>query len=532
MAPEARLPPAQSFIRPAAEVAVLAIAYALSSELGRNLRHESALSPVWPASGVALSGLLLFGRRAWPGIFLGGFLARQPEGLSGLALAGIHAGQTLAPLAAATLFKAFRFDNGLTRVRDVLQFVFVSAAASAVNAVIGTAILVATDLFESGDWFELAWTWWMSDAIGVILVAPLLITWRTGCRQGNRPRGSCRAELAALLVATGIVSPLVLRSDLPLVFLTFPLVLWPALRIGQVGVSAVNVVVAGIAVWATSTGHGPFSHLPYTTSLIVLEAFIASVATSSLLLGAAVATTKGLSDDNERLHQEICRQLEEVQASRARIVEAAEAERRRIERNLHDGAQQRLASLSCTLGLAQAQLEVGSSAELHGMLTQASQDLTAALAELRELASGIHPPVLVQGGIRAAVESLAERCPVPVEVTAPARRHPPLLEATAYFVVSEALANVAKHAHATAVRVNIVEVDGRLVVEVLDNGIGGADVGRGTGLTGLTDRVAALAGQLEIDSVRGSGTRVRAELPTSLPVYRLELAGSRSGSAV
>ena len=304
------------------------------------------------------------------------------------------------------------------------------------------------------------------------------------------------------------------RSDLPLVFLIFPFVLWPALRVGQVGVSAVNAVVTGVAIWATWSGHGPFFHLPYTTSVFVLEAFNASMATTSLLLGAAVATTRGLSEANEHLHAEIRQQLDEVRASRARIVQATEHERRRIERNLHDGAQQRLASLSCTLGLAQAKLGSDSKAELQSTLTQASRELGAALCELRELARGIHPPVLVQGGIRAAVESLAELSPVPVKVTVPSTRYPPLLEATAYFVVCEALANVAKHARATTADVNIDQVDGRLIVQVVDNGVGGVDIRRGTGLTGLADRVAAVEGSLDIDSLQGRGTRIRADLPS------------------
>jgi signal transduction histidine kinase len=401
----------------------------------------------------------------------------------------------------------------MNRVRDVLQLVFVGGGASVINAAIGTTVVVVAGIVPSGEWVEFGLTWWVSDAMGVILIAPLLITWRAGSRPAIRWHGVRRAELLFVLLATAVVSPLVFRSDLPLLFLTFPLLVWAALRIGQVGVSAVNIVVAGIAVGATLTAHGPFSHLSYTTSLIVLEAFIASIATTSLLLGAAVATARGLSDDNERLHAEIGRQLVEVRASRARIVQAAEAERRRIERDLHDGAQQRLTSLSCAIGLAQAQLGADSNAALQATLVRASRELSAAHSELRELARGIHPPVLVQGGIRAAVESLAEQCPVPVDVTVPARRYPALLEATAYFVVCEALTNVAKHARATTAHVDIDQVDGRLIVQVVDDGVGGVDVRDGTGLTGLADRVSALEGQLQIDSLRGSGTRIRAELP-------------------
>jgi signal transduction histidine kinase len=506
-----------SLWRPAAEVAALAIAYALATHLAVDLRRGGTLAPVWPASGVSLAGLLVFGRRAWPGVFIGGLLVRDPDAVTGWAAAGVHLGQTMAPLAAASVLKALRFDNGMNRVRDVLQLVFVGGGASVINAAIGTTVVLAAGVIPSGDVVEFGWTWWITDAMGVILVAPLLITWRTGTRPMVSWPGSRWAELLLVLVAAAVVSPVVFRSDLPLMFLTFPLLVWAALRIGQVGVSAVNVTVAVIAIWATTTGYGPFSHLSYETSLLVLEAFIASIATTSLLLGAAVTTARGLNDDNERLHAEIRAQLEEVRASRARIVQAAEAERRRIERNLHDGAQQRLTSLLCTLGLAQAYLGEAPRAELQGTLTQASRELTAALSELRELARGIHPPVLVQSGLRAAVESLAELSPVPVGVTAPARRFPPLVEATAYFIVCETLTNIAKHARATAAKVDIDEVDECLIVHVIDDGVGGADVNLGTGLTGLFDRVAALEGRLQIESSRGNGTRIRAELPCHGP---------------
>lgn len=514
MAPQARSDPSHGFLRRAAEIAVLAIAFKFASDVGVHLRHDALLSVIWPASGVSLGGLLLFGWRAWPGVLIGGLIVGDSDAVTGWASAGVHVGQTLTPLAAAALLTTLGFDTAMRRVRDVLQFVAVAGGTGVINASVGSMILVAAHIVPSEEWLDLFSKWWVSDAMGAVLIAPLLITWRTGGREGTTSHGTRWLELLLLLCATAIVTPLVFRSDLPLVFLIFPFVLWPALRIGQVGVSAVNAVVTGVAIWATWSGHGPFFHLPYTTSVFVLEAFNASMATTSLLLGAAVATTRGLSEANERLHTEIREQLDEVRASRARIVQATEHERRRIERNLHDGAQQRLASLSCTLGLAQAKLGSDSKAELQSTLTQASRELGAALCELRELARGIHPPVLVQGGIRAAVESLAELSPVPVKVTVPSTRYPPLLEATAYFVVCEALANVAKHARATTADVNIDQVDGRLIVQVVDNGVGGVDIRRGTGLTGLADRAAAVEGSLDIDSLQGRGTRIRADLPS------------------
>ncbi len=207
------------------------------------------------------------------------------------------------------------------------------------------------------------------------------------------------------------------------------------------------------------------------------------------------------------------RHLQEIRASRARLVEAQDAERRRLERNLHDGAQQRLVSLSLALRLAQAKL----AADPEGagdILAAAGDELTQALAELRELARGIHPAMLTDRGLGAAVESLATRAPVPIEVTAmPDDRLPAPVEAAAFYVISEALANIGKYAQATVARISVTSVDGHAVVEIADDGVGGADLARGTGLRGLVDRVEALDGSLEVESPVGEGTRIVAEIP-------------------
>jgi PAS domain S-box-containing protein len=204
---------------------------------------------------------------------------------------------------------------------------------------------------------------------------------------------------------------------------------------------------------------------------------------------------------------------EELVASRARIVEAGDAERRRLERNLHDGAQQRLVSLSLSLRLAQAKLATDAHAA-DEILSGASVELALALEELRELARGIHPAVLTDRGLGPALESLADRTPIPVEFDRlPEDRLPPPVEAAAFYVVSEALANVAKYADASSVSVSVAQEDGYAVVEVADNGVGGADPTGGSGLRGLSDRVAALEGRLAIVSPPGAGTRIRAEIP-------------------
>ena len=203
----------------------------------------------------------------------------------------------------------------------------------------------------------------------------------------------------------------------------------------------------------------------------------------------------------------------QLAASRARIVEAADAERRRLERNLHDGAQQRLVALALTVRLAERKLAADPDAARE-LLAGAGTELEQALAELRELARGLHPAVLSERGLAPALGALADRAPVPVEVAAAVEeRLPPAVEAAAYYVVSEALTNVAKYAGACMARVEVARCDGQLEVTVSDDGVGGADGSRGSGLRGLADRVEALGGRLEVSSPVGAGTTLRARLP-------------------
>jgi PAS domain S-box-containing protein len=205
-------------------------------------------------------------------------------------------------------------------------------------------------------------------------------------------------------------------------------------------------------------------------------------------------------------------QQQELEASRQRIVAAGDDARRKLERNLHDGAQQRLVSISLSLRLAQSQLEKNPAAAQE-LLEASREELAHALEELRELARGIHPAVLTDRGLEAALESLAARAPLPVEIEGSEVSLPAAVEAAAYYVVSEALANVTKYAQASSVKVRVEQVNGRAHVEVADDGVGGADPGRGSGLRGLADRLASLNGKLAIDSPPGAGTRVRAEIP-------------------
>jgi signal transduction histidine kinase len=227
----------------------------------------------------------------------------------------------------------------------------------------------------------------------------------------------------------------------------------------------------------------------------------------------AVTAAAAIALENQHLHDEAQRRLAEVERSRERIIAAGDAERRRIERNLHDGAQQRLVTLAMQLSLIQRQIRQNPD-DAEQLVTSASDQLAQSLAELRELASGIHPAAL-EHGLEIALDALAARSAVPTTVACdPGPRLPQPVEFAAYFVASEALANVAKYARASTVTVRLLRAGPDAVIEIADDGVGGADPAAGSGLRGLTDRVEALRGQLRVVSPPGGGTVIRAELPT------------------
>jgi signal transduction histidine kinase len=225
----------------------------------------------------------------------------------------------------------------------------------------------------------------------------------------------------------------------------------------------------------------------------------------------AAAAAAALALDNERLKADLRARVEELRVSRVRIVEAADAARRRLERDLHDGAQQQLVSLALDLRLLKSRVR---DTDAEPLVDGLAAKLAVALGELRELARGIHPAILTDRGLGPAIEALASRVPVPVdcEVDVPDRLSGPI-EAAAYFVVAEALTNIVKYAHATNARVTIRRAADVVTVEVDDDGTGGARIGAGSGLRGLQDRLAALDGTLTIDSPAGAGTRLQVRIP-------------------
>jgi signal transduction histidine kinase len=268
----------------------------------------------------------------------------------------------------------------------------------------------------------------------------------------------------------------------------------PLERLQLTPVYACGLITFLLVTVGTATGADPLLWAAIIATALLPFAFLAG------LLRSHVA----------RLDAELRARLQELRASRARLVEAGDTERRRLERDLHDGAQARLVGVALLLAHARR----GVDGETGATLDRALDELRTSLAELRELARGIHPAVLTEKGLEPAVDALAARAPVPVTLeTDEGERLPAAVEIAAYYVVSEALANIAKYAQASAASVAIRRTPGRVVVEVADDGIGGADAGEGSGLRGLADRLGALDGTLSVDSPTGHGTRLHAEIP-------------------
>ena len=291
----------------------------------------------------------------------------------------------------------------------------------------------------------------------------------------------------------------------------------------SVGVAA---LFAPLTFWAIpdgmDLGFTVVDTLPEALVLAVLGALVLRVGIPALgalarLYGAYAELLLGSNADPA-----LTAEVTDLRDARSRIIEAADAERRRLERDLHDGAQQRLVALALTLRMAEKRAEEGDpkAAEL---VRSAGDEAGLALKELRDLARGIHPAILTNRGLAAALGDLAGRAPIPVEVTAaPGERLPDQVEAAVYFMVSECLANVSKHAQAERAEVAVTAGEGALQVVVSDDGVGGAELGEGSGFQGLQDRVRALEGTLSVESPRGHGTRVRATIPLLEPVPRAE----------
>jgi signal transduction histidine kinase len=293
-----------------------------------------------------------------------------------------------------------------------------------------------------------------------------------------------------------------------------PAVIWVALRFGPRGATLAITVMSGFAIWESTHALGPFGIDSIGGRLLGTQLFIATLALSALFIAA-------LATERERL-------IERVRASRARLVTASDEARRRLERDLHDGAQQRLVTLAARL--TRSATEAG---EAHGQVAAefetAASDVLIAIEELREFAHGVHPSVLRHFGLAAAVRAIAARSTITIDpIQLPRQRLDGTSEATAYYIVLEAITNAERYARASAVSVRARLHHGRLILDVADDGVGGAVERDGSGLQGLRDRVEATRGRFRVESQRGRGTHITAEFPVGFGPNSAGHAAARS----
>jgi signal transduction histidine kinase len=482
-----------------AKSAAIAVGYFAFTEAGKSLLLKGPAGAFWPSAGLGIAILYLGGLRWWPAILvgdLGSLLADViqlgvPAGAA-LAEAAGDLGRTL--LSVVVLRRLVGPGIAMDRLRHVgavLAAVVLGALVSATVAML--ALLVGGEIAASGA--GVFWrSWWLGDVSGGLVILTLALAWAHPLTPYFRRR--LVPEAAIVLAAVIALSAIALSTSDPLTYLVFPALLWAALRLGPQGGTLAVTIAVGIAVWVTSKQLGPFMEHSANDTALDLQLYITIASLTTLYLAAACSEHRSLRTG--------------LALSRARLVAAGDTERRRIERDLHDGAQQSLVALRVKLRLATDLIE--QDPELARRKAQElGRMIDGIIEDIRALAAGIYPPVLASSGLAEALASVAQRSPIPATVDAVGvGRCRPEVETAVYFCCSEALQNAAKHAHrATAISIWLRR-DGDLRLEVRDDGAGfppGA-VGSGRGLANMRERIESIGGTLDIRSAPGEGVRV------------------------
>jgi signal transduction histidine kinase len=489
-----------ALLRRGVGIALLAALYWGSAELGYALKFSGSVAAiVWLPVGVAISFLYLGGLSFWPGVVIGDLLANDYSLLPFGSAIGQTTGNLLEVVLVAFVMRRFLpREHPFGSVRQLGILIGAIALGTMISATIGLLSLRLGGVVDSDSLPRLWRTWWLGDACGALLIVPLAMAWsRPSMREPVR-RHLPEAVLMVVVVA-GLSELGFQASARPIAYVVFPALIWAALRFGWCGATLAVLIAGGHAVWGTTHYIGPFVYDTPSHNLLATQAYIAVAALTSFFLAEVAFERQGYAD--------------RLRDSRARITETADIERRRIERDLHDGAQQRLTALAVYLEIASEEA-VRRPDRAPALFGRAERELLLAIDELRELAHGIQPPVLTQAGLGKAIRRLTAASPLPIEVLElPQGRFEAPTEVAAYFVVAEALTNAQKHSHARTVLVSVAWRQGRLEVRVGDDGVGGASETAGSGLAGLRDRVEALGGDFAVDSRAGESTLVSASIP-------------------
>ena len=480
-------------------VAVLALLYYGSAQIGVNLNFVGPVAAiVWPPVGVGIAFLYVRGLSFWPGVLIGDLFANDYSALPIGSALGQTVGNVLEVVVAVILIRRLvPGGSPLESVRGLLRMIVAFAAGVAVSATIGALSLWLGGVI-SADAVGTIWrTWWLGDFCGALIVAPLVLAWSPLPKP--RWRRARTIEAVVGLAGVAVLADFSTRTDRPVAFLVFPALIWCALRFGQRGATLGVAIAVSVTLWNTTHYLGPFAYRSISRTELSTQIFVMVASLTTLILAAVVSERAALARG--------------LRASRARVIRAGDVERRRLERNLHDGAQQRLTWLAVDLGRAAERARV-SPEDAAELLEEAEVKLELAIAELRELAHGIHPAVLTDLGLADAIKSVAMRSTIPVTVAdMPADRVHESTEATAYYVFAEAVANAQKHSGASAITVRAVAGSRTLRIEVADDGVGGAAPRSGSGLEGLRDRVEATGGTFAVAPGGAGGTRIVAVIP-------------------
>jgi signal transduction histidine kinase len=494
--------------------------YFVAGKLGLAAPFTSGnVSPFWPASGIALASVLLWGYRMWPAIAVGAFLVNFWSPIPALAAVGIAVGNTSAALAGSFLLHRIgRLNLNLQRLHDVLALLTLGALASPViAATVGTtALSIAHVKAWSGMAMALA-VWWVGDAMGVLIAAPLVLTAREAVAFFNRSRA---VEFVALFVGTILTALLIFgqalgysfRDDV-LAFALFPFLLWAAIRFRVIGASLACLVMAIIAVWGTAHGKGPFASHTALHNAVLLQLFLAVLAVKGLVLSAVI---------NERTSAESA-----LRNLSGRLMRIQDDERRRLARELHDSSGQHLVALQMnlsTMGKHIAQADARGSTLLH----DCQHLLDRVVKEIRTLSYLLHPPLLDEAGLSSAlnwyVDGLSQRSGLRIELhlAEEVGRLSQELEIAIFRIVQEGLTNIHRHSGSSIARISLSAHGEQVILTIRDEGKGmrpellGDPAENassfGVGIRGITERVRELSGRIRIKNAM-PGTIVKVVLP-------------------
>jgi signal transduction histidine kinase len=482
-----------------AGVALLVGLYWAAAHVGYWLGFSGSVAAiVWLPAGAGIAFLYVGGLRFWPGVLIGDLLVNDYNTLPvGTALAQTVGNVLECVVAAWLLHKLVRTRSPLDTLESLGRGACALVAGVVVSATVGVTASWVGGVISFDATPHIWRTWFLGDFSGALLLVPFVVAWmELPTRRPTRRRCIEAAVWLAVLLATAEGA---FRTSEHLAYLVFPALIWSAVRFGRRGATLAILIAAGLAIWETRHYNGPFAFRSITESVLVTQLFIVVAVISTLCLAVLVAEREQLATH--------------LGASRMEALAAADTERRRVERDLHDGAQQRLIALRVHLRLAREDAREVASAEA---LAYADEEIHAAVEELRDLVHGIHPAVLRELSLASALRSLGARSAVPVTfLELPSSPLPDDVEEAAYYIVAEALTNTQKHAQATAIQVRVGARDGSLRIEARDNGVGGAVEQGGSGLRGLRARAADLGGTFVVSSPVGRGTTLTAVLPVA-----------------